>query len=162
MTLYFYINPRLQIHPIKKVLRTIYIVEIARVAFLVSKYRPWTYFTSNFIGSSLPVIVCRMAHVIRHIYVISVCLRIVVSNLLDYMHNITDVLQEAGAVLSFESSCVQPRFMMGSVFVHLFVFWFLLCLFSSTCACLVCPMLPVSLDCSFFITPSVFSNVYLH
>jgi hypothetical protein len=27
--------------------------------------------------------------------------------------------------------------------------------------CLVCPMLPVSLDCSFLITPSVFSNVYL-
>jgi hypothetical protein len=26
--------------------------------------------------------------------------------------------------------------------------------------CLVCPMLPVSLDCSFLITPSVFSNVY--
>ena len=80
MALYFYINPRLQIRLVKKVLRTIYIVEIVRVAFLVSKYRPWTYFTSNFIGSSLPVIVCRMAHVIRHIYVISVCLRIVVSN----------------------------------------------------------------------------------
>ena len=28
--------------------------------------------------------------------------------------------------------------------------------------CLVYPMLPVSLDCSFLITPSVFSNVYLH
>ena len=27
--------------------------------------------------------------------------------------------------------------------------------------CLVCPMLPVSLDCPFLITPSVFSNVYL-
>ena len=80
LALYFYINPRLQIRLIKKVLRTIYIVEIVRVAFLVSKYRPWTYFTSNFIGSSLPVIVCRMAHVIRHIYVISVCLRIAVSN----------------------------------------------------------------------------------
>jgi hypothetical protein len=26
---------------------------------------------------------------------------------------------------------------------------------------LVCPMLPVSLDCSFLIAPSVFSNVYL-
>jgi hypothetical protein len=27
--------------------------------------------------------------------------------------------------------------------------------------CLVCPMLPVSLDCSFLMTPLVFSNVYL-
>ena len=26
---------------------------------------------------------------------------------------------------------------------------------------LVCPMLPVSLDCTFFIVPSVFSSVYL-
>ena len=26
---------------------------------------------------------------------------------------------------------------------------------------LVCPMLPVSLDCPFLIAPSVFSNVYL-
>ena len=27
--------------------------------------------------------------------------------------------------------------------------------------CLVCPMLPVSLDCPFLIAPSIFSNVYL-
>ena len=26
--------------------------------------------------------------------------------------------------------------------------------------CLVYPMLPISLDCNFFISPSVFSNVY--
>jgi hypothetical protein len=26
--------------------------------------------------------------------------------------------------------------------------------------CLVCPMLPRSLDCSFLITPSVFDNIY--
>ena len=26
---------------------------------------------------------------------------------------------------------------------------------------LVCPVLPVSLDCPFFIAPSVFSNIYL-
>jgi hypothetical protein len=43
-------------------------------------------------------------------------------------------------------------------------------LFSSLCCvfvlfvfvlCLVCPMLPVSLDCPFLIAPSIFSNVYL-
>ena len=28
--------------------------------------------------------------------------------------------------------------------------------------CLVYPMLPVSMDCLFFIAPSFFSNVYLH
>jgi len=27
--------------------------------------------------------------------------------------------------------------------------------------CLLCPMLPVSLDCPFFVAPSVFSNIYL-
>ena len=28
--------------------------------------------------------------------------------------------------------------------------------------CLMCPMVPVSLDCPFLIAPSVFSNVYFH
>jgi len=28
--------------------------------------------------------------------------------------------------------------------------------------CVLCPILPVSLDCSFLISPSIFSNVYLH
>jgi hypothetical protein len=37
------------------------------------------------------------------------------------------------------------------------VFCFLLCL-SSSCVCILC--LPVSLDCTFLIAPSVFSNVY--
>ena len=42
----------------------------------------------------------------------------------------------------------------------------LLCVFV-LCFCfvflrLVYPMFPVSLDCLFFIAPSVFSNVYLH
>ena len=27
--------------------------------------------------------------------------------------------------------------------------------------CIVCPRLPVSLDCPFLVAPSVFSNVYL-
>ena len=30
------------------------------------------------------------------------------------------------------------------------------------CFCFVYPMLPVSLDCSFLMAPSVFSNVYLN
>jgi hypothetical protein len=35
--------------------------------------------------------------------------------------------------------------------------------FSLTFAlCLVCPMLPVSPDCSFLIAPSIFSNIYFH
>jgi len=33
--------------------------------------------------------------------------------------------------------------------------------FCFLCLCLVCHMLPVSLDCQFLIIPSVFSNVYL-
>jgi ABC-type polysaccharide/polyol phosphate export permease len=37
----------------------------------------------------------------------------------------------------------------------------LCCGFCCVCLRLVCPVLPVSLDCSFFVTPLVFSNVYL-
>jgi len=43
----------------------------------------------------------------------------------------------------------------------LLVFVFCLFLFFCLCICVLCPMLPVSLDCPVFIAPSVFSNVYL-
>ena len=56
------------------------------------------------------------------IYIISVCLRIVVSN-----------------------TCCGVFFVL-----FVLILWF------------VYPMLPVSLDCSFLITPSVFSDVYLY
>ena len=36
----------------------------------------------------------------------------------------------------------------------------LCCVFCFVCLRLVCPMLPVSLDCPFLIVPSVFSNIY--
>jgi hypothetical protein len=40
------------------------------------------------------------------------------------------------------------------------LFFFVLC-DCSVFLCLVCPMLPVSLDCPFLIAPAVFSNVCL-
>jgi hypothetical protein len=55
-----------------------------------------------------------------------------------------------------------PRYLMVSVLiiflVFCFIFIFLFCLSSF---CVLYPMLPVSLDCPFLVTPSVFSNVYL-
>jgi len=49
----------------------------------------------------------------------------------------------------------------GGVHVaHLFSF--LCCVLSVFVLCLVCPMLPVFLDCPFLIALSVFSNVYKH
>jgi hypothetical protein len=49
------------------------------------------------------------------------------------------------------------------LFVHSGSQHILCCVFVSFVfvLCLVYPMLPVSLDCLFLITPSVFSNVYL-
>ena len=35
------------------------------------------------------------------------------------------------------------------------------CIFCFVFLCFVYPVLPVSLDCPFLITPSVFSNIYL-
>ena len=48
-----------------------------------------------------------------------------------------------------------PGFGGVRIFSILFVGFFAFVL------CLVCPMLPVSLDCPFLVAPSVFSNVYL-
>jgi hypothetical protein len=50
------------------------------------------------------------------------------------------------------------------VLLIFFVFCVVLCCFSFLFVlvlCLVYPILPVSLDCLFLITPSVFSNIYL-
>jgi hypothetical protein len=62
-------------------------------------------------------------------------------------------------LFTFASIWIHFRFLVRSVFSIVLVFlWvvFLFCLSSSV----LCPMLPVSLDCPFLITSSVFSNVY--
>ena len=62
---------------------------------------------------------------------------------------------------------LHPQFFLGSVCVaHLFsflccVFFCFLLLFVFILH-LVCPMLPVSLDCPFLIAPSVFSNIVFY
>jgi hypothetical protein len=45
--------------------------------------------------------------------------------------------------------------------VHTWLFLRFSLMFIYFVLCLVCPMLPVSLDCPYLIVPSVFSNVYL-
>ena len=61
------------------------------------------------------------------------------------------------------STCVHPLGFLGSVLLIFLLFFVELCflfvLFVSV-LCFVWPVLPVSLDCSFLITPLVFSNVY--
>ena len=59
-----------------------------------------------------------------------------------------------------------PQILCGVRVAHLFSFlccvlWVFFALFIFV-LCLVCPTFPVSLDCSFLIVPSVFSNVYFH
>ena len=58
---------------------------------------------------------------------------------------------------------VHPKVLQGIVLVNVLVicgFCFLLCL--SSFLCLLCPMLPVSLDFPFLIAISVFANVYFN
>ena len=57
-------------------------------------------------------------------------------------------------LLFFCDVCVADLFVFSVVLCFLVLFVFVLCL--------VCPMLPVSLDCPFLIASSVFSNVYFH
>jgi hypothetical protein len=52
-----------------------------------------------------------------------------------------------------------PRLLSQIRVVHLFSFVFIILFVFVMCR--LCPMLPVSLDCSFVIVLSVFSNVYL-
>jgi hypothetical protein len=65
-------------------------------------------------------------------------------------------------LVNFLVFCVVLCFFVGFMFVIFLVFCVALCfcvLFIFV-LCLVCPMLPVSLDCPFLIATSVFSNVY--
>jgi hypothetical protein len=62
----------------------------------------------------------------------------------------------------FLKTWVNPKVLGGVRVAHLFSrqFCVLDCLFLFCFVCLVCSMLPLSLDCSFLIAPSVFSNIY--
>ena len=73
------------------------------------------------------------------------------------MSNMTCVLQEVGTFCKRLSP--HPDFGVAHLFTSLCCFVFL-CVFVFV-LCLVYPLLPVSLDCPFVITSSVFSNVYL-
>jgi hypothetical protein len=97
---------------------------------------------------------------------------------LKYINNMADVLKKTGtaypsqapvftlcfnlhkhlcspSVLPFTSTCVHPLFLVRSMLLIFIVFcccWFFFVL---------CSILPVSLDCPFWIVPSVFSYVDL-
>ena len=61
-------------------------------------------------------------------------------------------------ILTFRKHMDSPRILFGGFRVaHHFSFFF-----SFSSFCVLRPMLPVSLDCPFLVTPSVFFNVYLH
>ncbi len=74
--------------------------------------------------------------------------------------------------LPFSNTWVHPRFLVGSMLLIFLIFYVFFCIvlffvlfYFCICAlfvfvlCLMCPMLPVSLHCSFLIPISVFSNV---
>ena len=83
----------------------------------------------------------------RVIHVICVCLCIVVSSTYCVVF-----------LLCLSSSCVPYVASFSGLYIFDCPFGILYRLFV---LCLVYPMLPVSLDCTFLIAPSVFSNVYL-
>ena len=56
---------------------------------------------------------------------------------------------------------IRPRLLIGCVLVIFLVWWVVFFLLFVFVLCLACPMLPVYLDCPFFIVPSVFSKIYL-
>ena len=70
-------------------------------------------------------------------------------------HELFTLREHLASSSMFGAVCVTHCFsvMCCVKFCFLYLFAFVLCL--------VCPILPMSLDCSFLIAPSVFSNVYL-
>ena len=91
------------------------------------------------------------------IYAICIYVRIMVSKRLDYMSNMAGVLQETRTAYPSRKLVFIPT-SGGDLLVIFLVCFVLCCVFHQ---CLVCPMLPVSLDCPFLIATSVFSNAYL-
>jgi hypothetical protein len=79
------------------------------------------------------------------------------------MSKTVSVLYETGTdYLSRAHMFISISVCMVSVYLaHLFMFPLLCFLFCLSSFCVLCPMLPVSLDCSFSIAPSIFSDVYL-
>jgi hypothetical protein len=79
------------------------------------------------------------------------------------MSKTVSVLYETGTdYLSRAHMFISISVCMVSVYLaHLFMFPLLCFLFCLSSFCVLCPMLPVSLDYPFLVTPSVFSNVYL-
>jgi hypothetical protein len=75
---------------------------------------------------------------------------------------VSDIHHPGMSVTSITPACQwhpSPRLLSQIRVVHLFSFVFIILFVFVMCR--LCPMLPVSLDCSFVIVLSVFSNVYL-
>ena len=68
--------------------------------------------------------------------------------------------QEMDTVYSSPTPGFVPGYLVGSVLLIFSVFCFVILGFLSL-FCVLCRILPVSLDCPFLFDPSVFSNVYL-
>jgi len=104
-------------------------------------------------GSSLPRILCGRAHVL---YALSLwedsCLVCVVfvGGLMSCMRCLCGRTHVLYALSLWEDSCL------------VCVVCICLRVVVSSAYCLVCHVLPVSLDCPFLISPSVFSGVYLY
>jgi hypothetical protein len=83
------------------------------------------------------------------------------STCLDYMSSMKCVLLEAELLILREHVGL-PSVFGGIRVAHLLSFCVVLCRFVLFVfvLCLMCPLLPVSLDCPFLIAPSVFSNVH--
>ena len=86
-----------------------------------------------------------------------------------YMSNTAKVLSEAGTGYPSRSAGLSQVFFWMCVggrerllIILAFCVVLCLCLLFVFALCLVCPILPVSLDCPFLIASSFFSNVYLY
>jgi len=65
-----------------------------------------------------------------------------------------------GDYLPIVGAWVHPQFLVGSMLFIFLVFCVVFLLLLVFILCLMCPVLTVSLDCTFLIAPSGFSDIY--
>ena len=114
---------------------------------------PLRYLHKTMFGSSLPPVVCRRNHVIFTLFVHSGVQHILTIWVTWWF------LVRDGDYLSIAGAWIHPRFLVGFMLFVFFVFCAVFLLFVFI-LCLMCPVLTVSLDCTFLIAPSGFSDIY--
>ena len=109
--------------------------------------------------SSLPPVVCRRAHVLFTLFMFACAQQCLIR--IDCM---SGMVLSCGRweLLSLRGRLGSPPVLEGFMLLNVLAFCVVFCGLFVFVMCLLCPILPVSLDCPFLTAISVFFNVYFN